>query len=227
MSKPAISLSLYTDKRYLGNICSKGHQYLDTGKCLREIKGGHCIECTKERKRTPAYRAKAKITRKKWDERQGPEYKKKEAERKRFKRVNDFTTMMSSRLHSKETRAKQLGCKKIDSVKPSHIKAIWNKFDYCCAYCGKNENDLENKLEIEHVVCLKRNGDHSPSNIVPACSRCNRAKYKSLLEVWYPKQKFFTKERYQKIKDHLATAQIPPVQLDLVDIFKQSIYGVA
>ena len=91
----------------------------------------------------------------------------------------------------------------------------------------KSLDDLENKLEIEHVVCLKRNGDHSPSNIVPACSRCNRAKYKSLLEVWYPKQKFFTKERYQKIKDHLATAQIPPVQLDLVDIFKQSIYGVA
>ena len=134
--------------------------------------------------------------------------------------------MMRSRLHSKETTAKQLGCK-VDSVKPSHLKAIWNKFDYCCAYCGTNEKDLKKKLEIEHVVCLKRNGDHSPSNIVPACSICNRAKYKNLLEVWYPKQKFFTKERFQKIKDHLATAQIPPVQLDLVDVFKQSIYGVA
>ena len=71
-----------TDTCYLGNICKKGHQYLDTGKCLRRIKGGHCVECEKERKKTPAYKAKARIRLKNWRESQGPEYKKKEAERK-------------------------------------------------------------------------------------------------------------------------------------------------
>ena len=222
-----IDCSFDTDTCYLGNPCKKGHQYLDTGKSLRRIKGGHCIECNKERKQSPEYKAKEKIRNKIYRSNLSKEAKAKEAARKRLSRANDFNEMMRSRLHSKETTAKQLGCKKVDSVKPSHIKAIWNKFDYCCAYCGTNEKDLKKKLEIEHVVCLKRNGDHSPSNIVPACSICNRAKYKNLLEVWYPKQKFFTKERYQKIKDHLATAQIPPVQLDLVDVFKQSIYGVA
>ena len=215
-----------TDIRYLGNICSKGHQYLDTGKCLRAIKGGHCIECNKERKRTPEYKAKAKTRNKNWRERQGPEYKRKEAEKKRLKRANDFNEMMRSRIHSKDIKALKAGCF-IDSVKPSHIKAIWNKFDYCCAYCGINEKDLEKKLEIEHVICFKRKGPQTPSNIVPACSKCNRDKYTNLIELWYPKQTFFSKERYQKIKDHQSTAQFPPVQLDLVDVFKQSIYGVA
>tara|TARA_R100001443_G_scaffold65454_1_gene74741 strand:- start:114 stop:788 length:675 start_codon:yes stop_codon:yes gene_type:complete len=215
-----------TDIRYLGNICSKGHQYLDTGKCLRAIKGGHCIECNKERKRTPEYKAKAKTTSKNWRERQGPEYKKKEAERKRFDRANNFNEMIRGRLHKAVTKALVDGCV-IDPVKPSHIRAIWNKFDYCCAYCGTNEKDLEKKLEIEHVICFKRNGPHTSSNIVPSCTECNSLKRANLFEIWYPKQTFFSKERYQKIKDHQSTAQLPPVQLDLVDIFKQSIYGVA
>jgi len=218
--------SFNTDKRYLGNICSKGHQYLDTGKCLRSIKGGHCIECKKERARTPAYKAKARITLKNWKERQGPEYKRKEAEKKRFKRANDFNERMRSRLHKANTKALKADCVS-NPVKPSHIKAIWNKFNYCCAYCGTHENDLKNKLEIEHVICFKRNGPHTPSNIVPSCTECNSLKRANLFETWYPKQTFFSKERYQKIKDHQSTAQLPPVQLDLVDVFKQSIYGVA
>ena len=221
-----IVCSFNTDKRYLGNICKRGHHYLDTGKCLRSIKGNHCIECNKERKRTPKYKATQKITIKKWRERQGPEYKRKEAERKKFKRANDFNEMIRGRLHKAETKALIAGCV-INPVKPSHIRAIWNKFDYCCAYCGTHENNLKNKLEIEHVVCFKRNGPHIPSNIVPSCTECNSLKRANPLETWYPKQTFFSKERFQKIKDHQSTAQLPPVQLDLVDIFKQSIYGVA
>ena len=221
-----IVCSFNTDKCYLGNMCKRGHHYLDTGKCLRHINGNECIECRRERRRTPAYRAKAKITLKKWKERQGPEYKKKEAERKRFKRANDFNEMIRGRLHKAETKALVDGCV-IDPVKPSHIRAIWNKFDYCCAYCGTNEKDLEKKLEIEHVICFKRNGPHTSSNIVPSCTECNSLKRANLFEIWYPKQKFFTKDRFQKIKDHQATEQLPPVQLDLVDLFKQSIYGIA
>jgi len=213
-----------TNKR-LGKLCCKNHRWQDTNYSLRS-KQGRCLECDKERKRTPAYKEKARIRLKNWRESQGPEYKRKEAKRKRLKRANDFNEMMRSRIHSKNIKALKAGCF-VDSVKPSHLKAIWNKFDYCCAYCGTNEKDLKNKLEIEHVVCFKRNGPQTPSNIVPACTKCNSNKRSHLVEIWYPKQKFFTKERFQKIKDHLATAQIPPVQLDLVDVFKQSIYGVA
>ena len=194
-----IVCSFNTDKRYLGNICKRGHHYLDTGKCLRSIKGNHCIECNKERKRTPKYKATQKITIKKWRERQGPEYKRKEAERKKFKRANDFNEMIRGRLHKAETKALIAGCV-INPVKPSHIRAIWNKFDYCCAYCGTHENNLKNKLEIEHVVCFKRNGPHIPSNIVPSCTECNSLKRANPLETWYPKQTFFSKERFKKIK---------------------------
>jgi 5-methylcytosine-specific restriction endonuclease McrA len=49
---------------------------------------------------------------------------------------------------------------------------IKNKYKHHCAYCLKPCK----KLSMDHVVALARGGDHSASNIVPACIPCNTKK---------------------------------------------------
>lgn len=40
-----------------------------------------------------------------------------------------------------------------------------------CAYCGSTD-----RIELEHMTPLSRGGQHTKSNIVPACFSCNRSK---------------------------------------------------
>lgn len=49
------------------------------------------------------------------------------------------------------------------------------KFNHCCAYCGKTENS-ETKFEVEHVVPKARGGSSRISNLVWACHGCNEDK---------------------------------------------------
>jgi 5-methylcytosine-specific restriction endonuclease McrA len=49
---------------------------------------------------------------------------------------------------------------------------LLDKFDGCCAYCGKTTG----KLTADHVVPLAQGGANTLSNVVPACSSCNSRK---------------------------------------------------
>jgi hypothetical protein len=61
----------------------------------------------------------------------------------------------------------------------SQWQEILEAFNRCCAYC----NQPYVRLEIEHMVPLVRQGQHTASNIVPACRSCNAKKgTKTLLE---------------------------------------------
>ncbi len=51
-------------------------------------------------------------------------------------------------------------------------------YDYRCAYCGKKSDTLEQ----DHVIPLSRGGNHTSSNIAPACRLCNGMKYNSVGE---------------------------------------------
>ena len=44
-----------------------------------------------------------------------------------------------------------------------------------CAYCGKKFKELTQ----DHVIPLSKGGNHTASNIVPACTPCNSRKYNS------------------------------------------------
>ncbi len=59
---------------------------------------------------------------------------------------------------------------------------ILETFNHCCAYC------LEpcEKLETDHFRPLAKGGEHDPSNIVPACRRCNAIKKDRLIFEWLP-----------------------------------------
>lgn len=54
------------------------------------------------------------------------------------------------------------------------IKAAW---DRRCAYCGERTEVLTQ----DHVIPVSRGGDHTASNIVPACQPCNSKKGAKLL----------------------------------------------
>lgn len=57
---------------------------------------------------------------------------------------------------------------------------ILDEYRHRCAYCGKKVD----KLTIDHVVALSKGGEHSASNVVPACLHCNCAKGAKTTEEW-------------------------------------------
>lgn len=74
-------------------------------------------------------------------------------------------------------------------------------FKGCCAYCGK-EQSRRYKLTREHIEPvhgLNVTGKTTKLNIIPACKSCNSSKANSPLEVWYPKQKFYSSLRQEII----------------------------
>jgi len=68
-------------------------------------------------------------------------------------------------------------------------------FDNCCVYCGE---ELIN-VQQDHVIPLSAGGGYTKKNMLPACKTCNSSKHSKELEVWYPKQPFFTPQRLAKI----------------------------
>lgn len=51
------------NKRVLGSLCKRGHDYQSTGKSVR-YKSGACVDCETKRKQTPELKARAAIYRK-------------------------------------------------------------------------------------------------------------------------------------------------------------------
>ena len=49
--------------------------------------------------------------------------------------------------------------------------AVLERHGHPCAYCG-----TDGPLTMDHVIPLAKGGAHDPSNIVPACRRCNSRK---------------------------------------------------
>ncbi|MNB67626.1 HNH endonuclease [compost metagenome] len=68
-----------------------------------------------------------------------------------------------------------------------------------CAYCG-TKRTRQVILTKEHVVPVSKGGPTTRRNIIPACTSCNCSKADTDLEVWYPKHKSFSEERYTMIK---------------------------
>jgi 5-methylcytosine-specific restriction endonuclease McrA len=72
-------------------------------------------------------------------------------------------------------------------------------FKGCCSYCGAKQS-RKLKLTRDHLVPVTKGGLTTRQNILPACARCNSSKSNHDLDVWYPKQKFYTPERMELIK---------------------------
>lgn len=70
-------------------------------------------------------------------------------------------------------------------------------FQNKCAYCGK-----EKKLTQDHFIPVAKGGDYTKNNIIPCCFNCNCSKQDNDFSEWYIKQKFYSKERENKIYDY-------------------------
>lgn len=68
-----------------------------------------------------------------------------------------------------------------------------------CAYCGK-----EVPLQQDHFVPLSKGGEYTHNNIIPACRSCNTSKHAQNFFDWYPRQKFYSKKREQRILKFLG-----------------------
>ncbi len=56
---------------------------------------------------------------------------------------------------------------------------ILREHDHRCRYCGK-----QTKMTLDHVIPLSKGGEHSKTNVVPACQSCNSKKHDSLDWGW-------------------------------------------
>lgn len=68
-----------------------------------------------------------------------------------------------------------------------------------CAYCGTKQSRRV-KITKEHVVPVSASGPTVKNNIIPCCTSCNCSKSNSDMETWYRKQKFFDKDRLERIR---------------------------
>ena len=77
---------------------------------------------------------------------------------------------------------------------------IFKEWDWKCAYCGSNLNDLT--ATIDHIIPKFKGGNNVKSNMCCCCSSCNREKGSTYLEEWYtPEVDSYCKERFVKIKN--------------------------
>ena len=60
----------------------------------------------------------------------------------------------------------------INDLTAQQWAATLGRYHYRCFYCGKQSEVLHQ----EHMIPLSRGGNHTASNIVPACPRCNYRK---------------------------------------------------
>lgn len=90
----------------------------------------------------------------------------------------------------------------INNLECDFTKQQWDEcrkyFDYKCAYCG-----CKVKLAQEHFIPVKKGGNYTKSNILPACKSCNSSKSDKDFFFWYPRYKFYAKYREIKVLEYL------------------------
>jgi len=75
-------------------------------------------------------------------------------------------------------------------------------FNNKCAYCGEASD-----LAQDHFVPLSKGGPYTIENIIPACKRCNSSKRNSDFSEWYKHHGSYSRERENKINQHIKSLQ--------------------
>ena len=81
------------------------------------------------------------------------------------------------RLYQATRRARKLSTACL--VTERDIQRLLARHRFACAYCGET-----GRLDIDHVVPLKRGGRHAIGNLLPACRTCNASKNARFLAAW-------------------------------------------
>jgi hypothetical protein len=95
------------------------------------------------------------------------------------------------------------------SLTLSQWNIIKSEFNYCCAYCGSEEQ----RLSQDHFVALTNGGEFTHNNIIPSCHSCNMSKGARDFFTWYPQQNFYNKFREKHILNFLHYGKTREQQL--------------
>jgi|SRR5215207_5254709 len=157
----------YRDKR---RAQRPPHLCVDCGKpTMRHHRAPRCSSCAKTRaKGTERNRDRGKKRAKdaRWREKNRKRLALAQAD---YAKRNPEVTLLA--IHRRRGR-------KRGTVKVAEWRTILADYDGLCAYCLTASGDT-----MDHVVPLSRGGIHHISNIVPACSSCNKHKSAHL---WQP-----------------------------------------
>lgn len=178
-------------------------QVLDAFKVARNLKSGRasiCKACTADYQRV--YRKvkpeKARAAEDRWrkanqarvNERSRRNYAKqgsagrerKNAYLRAYRAANPEKTAAKLRAyaqrHPEQTRARcalrraRLKGSAVNDLTTQQWEAIKATYKQRCAYCGKRR-----PLTLDHVIPLAKGGNHTASNVVPACRPCNGRKW--------------------------------------------------
>ena len=86
-------------------------------------------------------------------------------------------------------------------VSESVAIAVFESFNWHCAYCGVKPNILT----IDHVIPQSQNGSNEINNLLPACRRCNTRKGAKSLVNWYNERNpRYSCDRWNKIAEALG-----------------------
>jgi hypothetical protein len=131
---------------------------------------------------------------------------------RQWRRANPDRAREKMRLDDHARRARKLNA--TDPLQPV-TAAIKDRrfllFGNVCCFCGAG-----GKLTLEHVVALAKGGLHIPSNLAPACHRCNCSKNDTPVETWYPRQPFFSAERWEFLQANTGNRWSVAEQLSLL-----------
>lgn len=61
-----------------------------------------------------------------------------------------------------------------DNVPNELRRAVFERDNYTCQYCGRSCEEAE--LEIEHIIPVSKGGNNDIRNLATACRACNRSK---------------------------------------------------
>lgn len=75
------------------------------------------------------------------------------------------------------------------TITPEQKKAIWEKSNGICWYCGAQTNPFDD-FRVDHFMPVVLGGDNHLDNLVPACHSCNAAKSDSPIEVFRARKGF-------------------------------------
>lgn len=126
---------------------------------------------------------------------------------KEYREANKKRAIEYAKEYRKLNRDKVISTNQKRKARKKHLPAtltaeqwgyIKKYFDNKCAYCGQ-----EADLQQEHFVPLSKGGEYTKDNIIPACRNCNYSKYNKDFFEWYPKQKFYNKNREKAILNFL------------------------
>lgn len=80
--------------------------------------------------------------------------------------------------------------------------SIYERDNFCCQYCGKNPQDHDIVLNLDHAISVKDGGDESPDNLITSCFECNSGK--SAKSVVIKKEERDIEKELQMANDRLS-----------------------